>query len=334
MLSRNAERIKMGLILRQIEKIYKNALLCRRDDDGTLFYFSVDDFPGLQRTAYSFKTKKGHTLRGYFYHYRDFSEYDKNRLVIFEHGMGVGHRAYMKEIEMLASRGYLVYSYDHTGCTESEGEHIMGLSGSLADLDACITALKNDGYAEEGISVVGHSWGGFSALNILAFHKNLRSIVAMSGFISLSDMQKQVVPGILAPFRSHLYEIERAMNPDYISSSAISVLTQTDRDVLVIHSLDDDTVSAKRHYLRLKSALSGKENVSFITLTDRGHNPNYTAEAVKYKAEFFRAHKKRIKKNLHKDKESQKVFLSSYDWHKITEQDKEIWRKIYDFLDK
>ena len=324
----------MGFVSRQIEKIYKSTLFCRRDDDGALFYFKTEDFPGLKRTPHSFKTKKGHTLQGYFYHYRDFSEYDKDRLVIFEHGMGVGHRAYMREIEMLARHGYLVYSYDHTGCTESEGEHIMGLSGSLADLDACITALKSYGYIASGISVVGHSWGGFSTLNILGLHKDLKSVVAMSGFISLRDMQKQVIPTIFAPFRSRLYEIEKEINPDYIDSSAISVLSQTEKDVLVIHSLDDDTVSAKLHYLRLKDALSSKGNIHFITLTDRGHNPNYTADAVKYKAAFFKSFKRRMKKEKMRDKAAHDKFLASYDWRKMTEQDEEIWQKIYEFLDK
>ena len=322
-------------ISRQIEKIYKNTLFCRRDDDGTLFYFSLEDFAGLRRTPYSFKTKKGHTLNGYFYHYGEYSSYGKERLIVFDHGMGVGHRAYMKEIEMLARHGYLVYSYDHTGCTESEGEHIMGLSGSLADLDSCITSLKSEkGFSGNAISVVGHSWGAFSTLNILAYHPDIRSIVAMSGFVSLKDMQKQVIPSILSPFRPYLYKIEKETNPDYADSSAIDVLSATETDALIIHSLDDDSVSATRHFCKLKDALSDKPNVSFITLTDRGHNPNYTAEAVKYKAEFFTAHKKRIKKNLHKDKEAQKIFLSSYDWNKITEQDEEIWNKIYEFLDK
>lgn len=322
------------LISKQIEKFYKSTLLRRHDDDGRLFYFSIDDFPGLSRTPFSFKTKKGHILTGYFYHYKDFSSYGKDRLIVFEHGMGVGHRAYMKEIEMLSRHGYLVYSYDHTGCTESEGEHIMGLSGSLADLDGCISALKSEaGYEGSAISVVGHSWGGFSTLNILGYHPDIRSIVAISGFISLEEMHKQVVPAVLAPFRPSLYRLEQEINPEYVASSAIDVLFATDAPALIIHSLDDDSVSAKRHFNKLRKSLSDKPNIEFITLTDRGHNPNYTAEAVKYKAEFFKAHKKRIKKNLHKD-ESHKAFLSSYDWHKITEQDTELWNKIYEFLDK
>lgn len=324
----------MGFISRQIEKIYKNTLFCRRDDDGTLFYFSHEDFPGLKREKLTFKTKKGHTLTGYFYFYGERSSFDKSRLVVFEHGMGVGHRAYMREIETLAAHGYLVYSYDHTGCTESEGEHIMGLSGSLSDLDSCILALKAEGYSGSAISVVGHSWGGFSTLNILGYHPDLRSIVAISGFVSLKEMQKQVIPGFLAPFRQKLYELEKGINPDYIESSAVETLAATDRPALIIHSLDDNSVSAKLHYQKLKQALEGRGNITFLTLTDRAHNPTYTADAVKYKDEFFKVHKKRQRKKLHRDQESQKAFIASYDWRRMTEQDPEIWNQIFAFLDK
>ena len=324
----------MGFISRQIEKIYKGTLFRRRDDDGTLFYFSTEDFPGLKREKQTFKTQKGHTLTGYFYHYGERSSFDKSRLIVFEHGMGDGHRAYMREIESLASHGYLVYSYDHTGCTESEGEHIMGLSGSLADLDSCISALVELGFAASDISVVGHSWGGFSTLNILGYHPNLHSIVALSGFVSIREMQKQVIPGILAPFRKQLYEVEKSFNSEYIDSSAVDVLSKTDRPALIIHSLDDESVHAKHHYERLRSALSAKPNISFLTLTDRSHNPTYTVDAVKYKSEFFKVHKKRQKQNLDRNLESQKAFIASYDWHRMTDQDADVWQKIYDFLDK
>ena len=324
----------MGFISRQIENVYKNTLFRRRDDDGTLFYFSTEDFPGLKKEKQTFKTKKGHTLTGYFYHYGEYDSFDKSRLVVFEHGMGDGHRAYMREIESLASHGYLVYSYDHTGCTESEGEHIMGLSGSLADLDSCISALVELGFAASDISVVGHSWGGFSTLNILGFHPDLRSIVALSGFVSLKEMQKQVIPAFLSPLRSKLYELEKSINPDYIESSAVDTLASTERPALIIHSLDDDSVSAKTHYLQLQKALADKENITFLTLTDRAHNPNYTADAVKYKSEFFKAHKKRQKKKLHLDREGHKAFIASYDWRRMTEQDPEIWNQIFAFLDK
>ena len=109
------------MLCRFIEKLYKKTLYVRHDDDGSVFYFDSSDFEGLKKEPHPLKNRRGEHLSGYFYYY---DGYKPDALVIFEHGMGTGHRAYMREIERIAREGYLVYSYDHTGCTESGGEHI------------------------------------------------------------------------------------------------------------------------------------------------------------------------------------------------------------------
>ena len=103
---------------KQIVGTFRNNFLRRCDDIGTAFYYSAADFPGLKAEAFSFPSCKGHELKGYFYHYADPVP---GRIVVFDHGFGGGHRSYMKEIELLCRHGYLVFSYDHTGCMESGG---------------------------------------------------------------------------------------------------------------------------------------------------------------------------------------------------------------------
>ena len=119
---------------------YKSNLFKRFDGDFN-FYFGPKDFPNLKAVPYSFTTEKGDLLKGNFYYY---DEPIKGRLIVFDHGMGAGHTAYFREIEKLASRGYAVFSYDHTGCMESGGKHSNGFLTSLADLDSCLTAIKRD----------------------------------------------------------------------------------------------------------------------------------------------------------------------------------------------
>ena len=312
-----------------LEKIYSDTLFVRHDDDGSIFYFSAEDFPGLKKEAYSFVSKAGNRLNGYFYSY---DGYDEGRIVVFDHGMGTGHRAYLKEIEMLARHGYRVYSYDHTGCTESEGKSIMGFSGSLADLDSCISSIKTD-FPGNVLSVVGHSWGGFSTLNISAYHKDTKHIVAMSGFVSVKEMQKQVIPFILRPFVKRLYALEERANPDYVSSSAISALSETNARVLIIHSVDDKTVSFKKHFMRMKNALSGRENIRFLELSGKDHNPNYTGDAVKYKNEFFKTYTAKRKAGELSSDEAKASFKASFDWVRMTEQDESLWQEIFKTLD-
>lgn len=320
----------MGFISRQIEKLYKNILFRRHDPDGSIFYFSHSDFEGLSSENFSFVSKRGHLLRGSFYHYGDPLP---ERLVIFEHGMANGHNAYFREIEQLAKHGFLVYSYDHTGCNKSEGEHIYGLSGSLSDLDDCINALAGErGFSESQITVIGHSWGGFSAMNILSRHPELRSIVAMSGFISIPVMQKQAVP-LPRPFISGIYDLERSTNPAYAESSAIDVLRATERPVLLIHSTDDATVSYKWNFIPLSAALKDKKNVTLLTVSGSGHNPLYTKEAFAYKEAFFKDLKNKRRQGRLKNPEQRSALAASYDWHKMTEQNEKVWNIIFYFLD-
>lgn len=318
----------MGFILRQIDKTYKSILFRRHDPDESIFYFSHADYDGLVAEEFSFVSKRGHLLKGNFYSYPDFKG---DRLIVFEHGMGNGHNSYFSEIELLCKNGFLVYSYDHTGCNKSEGEHIYGLSGSLSDLDDCINALVRKGYREEQISIIGHSWGGFSTLNILNYHPCLHSIVAMSGFISIPVMHQQIAP---KPFRAHLFELERRTNPGYADSNAIQVLSNTDRPLLIVHSTDDATVSHKLNFVALQNALKDKSNIVFLSVSGSGHSPHYTADAFTYKEEFFKKLKKQRRKGRLKTKEQKLAFASRYDWHKMTAQNESVWNVILEFIAK
>jgi hypothetical protein len=92
------------LFKKQIEKVYRGNVFLRKDVDGSIFYFSPSDFDGLVCEPFPFKSFAGVNLSGYVYYY---GEQSKTRLLVFDHGMGAGHRAYMKEIELLARNGIL-----------------------------------------------------------------------------------------------------------------------------------------------------------------------------------------------------------------------------------
>lgn len=322
----------MGFISEQIESAYKNVLFRRHDADGSIFYFDYDDFEGLVKQEYSFITKKGDRLHGGFYCYDD---PNPEKLIVFDHGLGNGHRGYMREIETLCRHGYLVYAFDHTGCGLSEGKNVGGLLGSLADIDDCLDMIKNiPGICEREISLVGHSRGGFSSLNVINIHPEVKRVVAISAFLSLKTMQKQILPWIIFPYRKKLYELEKRHNPAYADFSAIETLEKTTTPVLLIHSLDDSTVSAKLNILSLRKQLFNRENLEFVLLNNKGHSPQYTREAAAYKREFFKEHKKLAKKGLLENDEQKSILIDFYDWYAMTEQDEDVWEKIFKFLDK
>lgn len=317
---------------KQIENIYRSKLFSRCDDMGVAHYFSASDFPGLRSQAFAFPAQAGHVLQGWFYSY---ANPIAGRLIVFDHGMGGGHRSYMREIERLARAGYLVYAYDHTGCMESGGENTNGFAQSLKDLDACLNALKTlDSLQGRTISVVGHSWGAFSTMNIGALHPEVTHLVAMSGFVSVKDMVNQNFSGILSLYRKELYALERKANPDYVGYHAVKSLAKTNAKVLLIYSADDKLVHKDVHYDALYNALADKENIRFLLVEGKGHNPNYTADAAMYLGEYTQDLTRRLKKLELGTVEERKVFRETYDWWRMTEQDEAVWKVILETLAK
>ena len=312
------------------EKIYRNMVYSRADDNGCVVYFTAEDFDGLHREEYSFPSSLGHTLSGAFYYYEGF---DEKRLIVFDHGMGSGHTGYMTEIERLCREGYRVFSYDHTGCMKSGGESTNGFAQSLRDLDDAVKALKQDErYSALPISVIGHSWGGFSTLNISALHPDIEKCVAMSGFISVEQILKGYFKGILLPFYKKFLALEKKSNPDYVRYNALQSLKNTKTEMLIIHSDDDKTVSAENNFDLLEKELSGKENIRFLRLTGKNHNPNYTEDAVKYKDKFFSEYQRALKKKALTADEQKEAFKKKYDWKRMTAQDEKIWAEILELL--
>lgn len=315
---------------KQIEKMYRNMLFTRNDNADGIFYFGPGDFPGLKADPYAFRSKMGHELKGYFYHYVDSIP---GRVLVFDHGMGNGHRAYMREIETLAKAGFLVFSYDHTGCMESGGPGCNGFAQSLCDLDDCMTALKAEpALTGRSFSVIGHSWGGFSTMNITALHPEITHVVSMSGFLSVERILAQTFGGVLKFFRKGILELERRTNPDYVGYNAVETLRKTAAKVLLVYSADDSVVHKAVHFDPLKEALEGRENIRFLLVEGKDHNPTYTVEAVKEKNEFFRMLTQMKKKKLLETRQQQEVFMACYDWWRMTSQDEDVWNVIVEAL--
>ena len=315
---------------KQILDVYKGMMHTRCDDDGTAFYFSAKDFDGLIAEPLSFRSVSGNKLQGYLYYY---GKAIPERIIIFDHGFGGGHRAYMTEIEKLCEHGYQVFSYDHTGCMESEGESPNGMAQSLCDLNDCISFIKKtDRFRGYDISVMGHSWGGFSTLNISALHPEISHVVVLSGFVSVELLVNDFFGGLLKGYRSSILDFEKKANPFFVGFNAVETLAHSKAKAFLIYS-DNDKMVCRSHFDILKSALSHKANIKFKLEHNKGHNPNYTEDAVKYLNQYLADKKKLLKKKKLVSEEEKREFLASYDWKRMTKQDDNVWKEIFDFLD-
>lgn len=325
---------------KKVMTLYRGVAHNRCDDTGTAYYFSQADFKGLQKEPIAFASSLGHTLQGFLYFYEDVSVFpdrltDKlpsaDRLLVFDHGFGGGHGAYMREIEYLCRHGFRVFAYDHTGCMASGGATPNGMAQSLRDLNDCLLFLKSDSrFACCRISVMGHSWGGFSTLNICALHPDITHIVAMSGFVSVEKLAESLFGGILRPWKKAIMELETKSNPDYIGFHAVKSLQRTDAKVLLVYSDNDQLCCRRPHYDLLKAGLADKPNVRFLLEKGKSHNPNYTHDAVKKLADFSAKRTKFIKTNP--TDAQKKEFVQSFDWYGMTEQDNAVWAQIFNTL--
>jgi len=315
---------------KQVVAMYKGMMYRRCDEDGTAFYFSAEDFPGLRKEAYPFRATAGHTLQGYLYCYEN---YATDRLVVFDHGFGGGHRSYMKEIERLCRRGYRVFAYDHTGCMESGGDSPNGLAQSLCDLNDCITAIKNDEcFQGLDLSVMGHSWGGFSTLNISALHPEISRVVVLSGFVSVEEMVNSFFSGIMKGYRKALMALEREANPRFVDCHAVDSLLKSRAKALLIYS-DNDKMCTRRHYDILRDKLAGRENTKFLLVSGKDHNPNYTKDAVECLGEYARKKNKLLRGNKMLTDAQKAAFVAGCDWERMTAQDETVWDEIFRVLE-
>ena len=307
---------------------FKKSLLVRHDPDGTIFYFAPEEL-GLSASPFEFSGERGQALRGWFYKKGDVT---RERLICFDHGMGCGHRAYLREIALLCEAGYEVFTYDHTGTRFSEGESIGGFTQSLVDLDHAISAIKEAGLVgERRISVIGHSWGGFSTMNVPAFHRDIDSIVAFSGFIS----PRYMIELLLGPMAKHapaLFSLEEERFGSYAYADARLSLKLADKTRAMIFHSADDKICPVKHLDALKDALGESDRIRFVKVDGKGHNPNYSTAAVAYKDEFFAAHTRFVKKKGLTDEEKS-AFVGSWDWIRMTEQDSEVWQRVIDFIE-
>ena len=317
------------LFEKQIIRTYRKMAYTRCDDTGMAFYYSSDDFEGLCRIDYPFCSSRGYKLQGYLY---CFANPIPDKLIVFDHGFGGGHRSYMKEIEMLCRHGYKVLAYDHTGCMESGGEDPNGMAQSLCDLNDCIAALKKDPeYTGLDISVMGHSWGGFSTMNIAVLHPEISHVVVLSGFVSVKKLIHSFFGGLLSGYRKAVMQLEMQSNPEFVEFDGVESLRKTEVKTLLIYSDNDKMCRKDVHFDSLKKGLESRDNTEFLLVSGKGHNPNYTEDAVRYLGEYVSA-KTRFAKKQPSD-EAKAEFVKSWDWDRMTAQDESVWNKIFSCLD-
>lgn len=311
----------MCLVSYILKKNITKFMPSRHDGSPFLRCRSIEEFPGLKSTPFSFYSKKL-KINGFRYFY-DFPSF--KGVIVFFHGAGNGHLAYITEINAFAKEGYLVYAYDNSYCGASEGDRFWNFSSSLIDQKYFFKFLDLDKVALNLKRIaIGHSWGGFTAMASLSNPDyKIEKVVEFSGFRSVLQLFLLNQPNLKG-----ISLLLKIMQWRYFgklgSIDCLKILKKTDKSVLLVHGDKDETVSYEKAFLELKKELSEKPNIEFLVAKDRHHQPYFSLSAQSYYLDL-------INRGVHLGKANP---MPEIDYVKLTEEDPEIMKSVFDFLSK
>jgi len=307
----------MGPITRK----YRSKLLCRYDKDGFTPYLSAADFPGLTVDGGTFVNTVGADVAFFRYRYED---YDPGKLVVFCHGLGAGHTAYLSEIEYLCRNGLQVLTLDYTGCDKSGGDGMLSVNRPTRDVLELIDHLKP---AEE-LSVVGHSLGGYTALNVIRMSDRIKKAVILSGFLESKRMLGHFIKSRLINY--FVERAERKRDPEIARADNAAYLKKTTDRLLFIASRDDPTVP-----FGIGAGLAqtlGNDNLSFLIVDGKKHNPNYTSEALAFMLNSFGEFNRLTAEGKLTTLEEKRAFFADKPAAKMTVQDDAVMGEVVKFI--
>lgn len=309
----------MGIVI----KLYKKNLVRRYNKEVGIPYYSFKDFSGLKQESYTFKNSKNTEIHYYFYYYDGFK---KDKIILFCPGIGPGHIAYLREIELLARHGYKVLTLDYTGCGESGGDSLASLN--MPNLD--VTELLNLLGPKEEIILMGHSLGGYTTLNLINIRDDINKAIVLSGFVSIHSLVKHYVHSNLVT--KIVMKYEKKIVPEYFDIDNEEYLKTTKDKLFVIQS-DDDTIVPYGIALKVAED-ANNSNVKTLKVSGRKHNPNYTNEAVQYMSETFGNFYKQIKNKIIKTDDDKINYFKDISLDRLTEQDEKMFEQILNFIDE
>lgn len=292
----------------------------RADKNPLLKYFTAEDF---NLTAQPVGVKNGKTaLNGFIYTAAAAS--NPQNVIVFCHGMGPGHCAYTTEIAYFCNLGFAVLAIDNRGCNLSEGN----MKGMYCGVQTAIAAVN---YAREvfkgKIYLVGHSWGGYSALCASAKVKADGVIAIAPPDSPAKTMASGAAPIIGKPLATILRPFWHIVNFFKFglkgNTGAGKSASKNGTPTLIIHGERDNVVTLNcSAYKKAKGA-----HVKKHLAAGKAHNPYNT---VKAEEKLNQLSQTLASKTL--TAEEKQKFFSEFDFKAATEEDAEIMQIMAQFL--
>ena len=309
----------MGFIVNHYIKYFVH----RYDKEVGIPYYSYQDFKDFKCEDNSFTNSYGINIRYFFYYY---ANYRTDKIILFCHGMGPGHTAYLAEIELLARRGYKVLTLDYAGCGESGGKYLGSLNKPTRD----VIDLLNHLNLKEQIILMGQSMGGYTALNTLCLRKDITKAIAISPIVQIEPLLQLNTKSKF--ITKHLLRYERKVDREIFDIDIPKYLENTTDDVFVIQSTDDQMVP---YGMSLKVIECIKNShIKTKRYEGRKHNPNYTDNAISYMDSVFGKYYALLNEKKIQTDEDRINYFKDVSLAKLVEQDEQLFEEIVDFIEK
>lgn len=291
----------------------------RCDKNPLLKYFDAADF---KLASDSFRLGK---LCGSIY--TDKAVKQNDAVIIFAHGMGPGHCAYMTEIAYFCRLGYTVAAVDSMGCGNSAGKSIRGMYEGVKTVVKTVDFI-NERFKDKKIYLLGHSWGAYSVM-CASGQRKVDKIVAISAPDSpvkaAYDGASQAIPKLLAlilcPF---WYAVGFLKFGAHGNEKASACVRKSGVPTLVIHGDKDNVVEL----CGSAYSKSNGENIEKYLSEGKAHNPYNTKRAQELLI-GLNAKLRSLKKVTAEDR----AYFGDFDFVSATEEDEEVMVKIASYLE-
>lgn len=322
-------------------KVYKDSFGIRYDTDSNLdLYLNHNDMPDLAFEERKFQTNNDNELKAWLYHKQgtELKKENFKAMIVLSHGMGEGHLPYLPEIKALVESNYLVFSFDNTGCVSSDGNGVKGFPQGVIDLKNALDYIEMDSILSSMfIGLYGHSWGGYSVMNVLHEEQHqVKAVLERSGpvsskaiFMSVAEKKIGSKALLFGPFVSLVEYIKFKKIAGY---NAIDAINNTDIPILLMQGKKDSVVPIQISPVAKASSISNSKVKSRI-LEDEGHEFLRSRQALKYQKDLLQ--------NLDKLKaeygeiplKKKQEIMKNFDKRRFNELDSETMNEVICFFD-
>lgn len=318
----------LSLILLWAAFLLTTRIFSRRQDKQPDFhYFEASDFPNMTVTRVELVNAKNKKLRGYIYEPKE-GEVNQEEMIIFFSGVGMGHKAYTRQIVDLASENNLrVLGMDYQGCDESEGRSTRGFYRTLYDA-ADIIRYVEENYKGVKIHLIGHSWGGFLSGNVLSIYEStqVETITILAAPNSLPDVFLGVT-GSSVIKKLILWLFAYISFGKLANIKTVKSIANNKVKTLVIHGREDQVVTYPRSGRLYINTASEHKHIRPLIFDNKGH--------LVYLDTHAEMAQNNLMKEYHaykKDRDKQLEFISNVDWSEVTNSDETVLAVIKDLL--